>query len=144
MKIASILASKGYYVATIAPDATVSELLALLAEKEIGAVVVSTDGAQIQGIASERDVARALTSVGSTVLDAPVSQIMTQVSTTCELKSRVEEVMVSITEHRVRHVPVIDDGVMVGIVSIGDVVKARIDHLEDERKSLLSYITGRG
>lgn len=141
MKIASILASKGDYVATVAPNATVSELLALLAEKGIGAVVVSADGAIITGIASERDVARSLASTGATVLDAPVSHIMTKVTTTCEMDSPVEEIMVAMTQNRVRHVPVLEDGKMVGIVSIGDIVKARIDHLEDERKSLLSYIT---
>lgn len=141
MKIASILASKGDYVATVAPDATVSELLALLADKQIGAVVVSSDNVTIKGIASERDVARSLAKIGATALDAPVSQIMTAVHTTCELDSPVEEIMVAMTENRVRHVPVIEDGKMIGIVSIGDIVKARIDHLEDERKSLLSYIT---
>lgn len=141
MKIASILASKGDYVATIAPDATVSELLALLADKGIGAAVVSSDGTTIRGIASERDVARSLTYSGPAILDAAVSQIMTALKSTCELDSPVEEVMVVMTENRVRHVPVLEDGVMVGLVSIGDIVKARIDHLEDERKSLLSYIT---
>lgn len=141
MKIASILASKGDYVATIAPDATVSQLLELLADKKIGAVVVSSDGVTIKGIASERDVARSLSRIGATALDAPVSQIMTAVRTTCELDSPVEEIMVAMTENRVRHVPVLDGNKMIGIVSIGDIVKARIDHLEDERKSLLSYIT---
>ena len=141
MKVAAILANKGDFVATVAPDASVTALLALLAENEIGAVVVSSDGAVINGIASERDVARALTSEGATVLDAPVSHIMTNVICTCEPDSPVEEIMVQMTENRVRHVPVLKDGKMVGIVSIGDIVKARIDHLEDERKSLLSYIT---
>ena len=116
-------------------------LLATLAEHEIGAVVVSSDGVVITGIASERDVARALTTEGAAVLDAPVSHIMTNVICTCEPDSPVEELMVQMTENRVRHVPVLKDGRMIGIVSIGDIVKARIDHLEDERKSLLSYIT---
>mgnify|MGYP006374538557 FL=1 len=141
MKIAAILASKGDFVATVAPDATVNALLATLAEREIGAVVVSGDGVVINGVASERDVARALSANGAAVLDAPVSQIMTNVICTCELDSPVEELMVQMTENRVRHVPVLNEGRMVGIVSIGDIVKARIDHLEDERKSLLSYIT---
>ena len=141
MKIAAILESKGDFVATVAPDATVNALLASLAEHEIGAVVVSSDGVVISGIASERDVARALVTRGAATLDAPVSSIMTAVICTCEPSSPVEELMVQMTENRVRHVPVLDDGRMVGIVSIGDIVKARIDHLEDERKSLLSYIT---
>lgn len=141
MKIASILANKGEFVATITPDATVTALLASLAKHEIGAVVVSPDGVVITGIVSERDVARSLSERGAATLDAPVSQIMTSVICTCEPDSPVEELMVQMTENRVRHVPVIKDGEMVGIVSIGDIVKARIDHLEDERKSLLSYIT---
>jgi CBS domain-containing protein len=135
------LSAKGSFVATVAPDDSVLDLLKTLADNRIGAVVVSADGAELNGVASERDVARALVSQGSAILDAPVSSIMTEIICTCEPDSPVEEIMVAMTEKRVRHVPVLSDGQMVGIVSIGDIVKARIDHLEDERKSLLSYIT---
>lgn len=141
MKISAILARKGDFVATVAPDATVASLLDVLAENGIGAVVVTADGKTIAGIASERDVVRALKTTGVAILDSPVSAIMTALTASCEPSTPVEEIMVVMTEKRVRHVPVIDEGVMVGIVSIGDVVKARIEHLEDERKSLLSYIT---
>ncbi len=141
MKIASVLKGKGDFVATISPDSTVASLLATLAQYRIGAVVVSSDGQSMAGMASERDVARALTESGSVILDGPVSQIMSSIVATCALDASVEDVMVQMTELRVRHVPVIDEDVMVGIVSIGDVVKARIDFLEEERKSLLNYIT---
>ena len=140
MKISSILSRKGDFVATVKPEATVSELLAALAAHQIGAVVISADGQTILGIASERDVARALQNSGAAVLDTAVSTIMTPLSATCELDTPVEEVMVVMTERRVRHLPVLKDGAMVGIVSIGDVVKARIEKLEDERKSLVEYI----
>jgi len=141
MKIAAILGNKGDFVATVSPDSTVAELLATLSQYKIGAVVVSAGEGSILGMASERDVARFLAERGSVVLDGPVSQIMSSVIATCSLDSSVEEIMVQMTEKRVRHIPVIDGDVMVGIVSIGDVVKARIDYLEDERKSLLNYIT---
>jgi len=143
MKISALLANKGGFVATVTPDSTVSQLLAKLAEFRIGAAVVSSDGGHISGIASERDVARALNSSGAIILDAPVSQIMTAVVATCAAGDAVEDLALQMTEQRVRHIPVLDeDAVLIGIVSIGDIVKARIDMLEEERKSLMSYITG--
>ncbi|NQU37570.1 MAG: CBS domain-containing protein [Actinobacteria bacterium] len=141
MKIAAILSGKGDFVATVSPDSTVAALLATLAQYRIGAVVVAADGGSMLGMASERDVARSLTERGAVVLDGPVSQIMSDIIATCSLDSSVEDVMVQMTEKRVRHIPVIEEEAMVGIVSIGDVVKARIDFLEEERKSLLNYIT---
>lgn len=140
MKIASILASKGGFVATVTPESTVRELLATLAQYKIGAVVVCYPAAAIDGIASERDVVRAVNLQGPAALDAPVSSIMSQLVATCSSDSAVEEIMVQMTEQRVRHIPVLDDNVLVGIVSIGDVVKARIEKLEDERQSLMTYI----
>ena len=141
MKIAAILVNKGDFVATVSPDSTVAQLLVTLSQYRIGAAVVAAHGGSMLGMASERDVARSLTERGSVILDGPVSQIMSTIVATCSLDSSVEEIMVQMTEKRVRHIPVVDDDVMVGIVSIGDVVKARIDFLEDERKSLLKYIT---
>lgn len=141
MKIAAILDRKGEFVATVTPDSSVMSLLRVLAEHKIGAAVVTADGKTIVGIVSERDVVRGIDAHGPAILDGPVSGIMTAVSSTCEPATAVEEVMVIMTDRRVRHLPVLDDGNMVGIVSIGDVVKARIEKLEDERKSLLSYIT---
>lgn len=140
MKIASILNHKGDFVATVAPESTVTQLLATLAEHGIGAVVVCDAAGAIAGIASERDVARSLNSTGPSALDMPVSEIMSTLVATCTKESPVEEIMVMMTEQRVRHIPVVEEDQLVGIVSIGDIVKARIEKLEDERKSLLSYI----
>ena len=121
---------------------SVSALLATLAEKGIGAAVVSEDGSTILGIVSERDIVRALSKVGAKLVDAPVSQIMTKVVASCSPKSTVKDLMVVMTEERVRHIPVIDeDEKLIGIVSIGDIVKARMDALEDERRSLIAYVT---
>jgi len=141
MKISEILRSKGGEVATIKPDAKVRQLLALLAEHNIGAVVVSSDGSGIEGIVSERDVVRRLHERGAELLDAPVSSIMTTKVRTCALGDKVEGLRQVMTEHRIRHVPVVDDGKLTGIVSIGDVVKSAIAELETEREQLVDYIS---
>ena len=140
MKINDVLRGKSSNdVVTISPDATVRDLLALLAEYNIGAVIVSGDGTAVDGIVSERDVVRKLNG-NDEVLDAQVEQIMTAVVQTCEPGADVDELMATMTEHRIRHVPVIDDGQLVGVVSIGDVVKSRITQLEFERDQLDSYV----
>jgi CBS domain-containing protein len=126
-------------VITISPDASVRDLLSLLAEHNIGAVIVSSKDGALDGIVSERDVVRNLDG-DDTVLDAKVQQIMTAVVQTCEPGHDVDAVMAQMTEHRIRHVPVIDDGDLVGVVSIGDVVKSRITQLEFERDQLDSYV----
>ena len=126
-------------VITITPDATVRDLLALLAEHNIGAVIVSGDRKSVDGIVSERDVVRKLNG-NDEVLGAPVEQIMTAVVQTCEPGYDVDELMAVMTEHRIRHVPVLDDGELIGVVSIGDVVKSRITQLEFERDQLDSYV----
>jgi CBS domain-containing protein len=141
MRISEILRRKGGEVATIEPDAKVRGLLALLAEHNIGAVVVSTDGATIEGIASERDVVRRLNDRGAGLLDEPVSSIMTATVRTCEPGDNVEDLRATMTEHRIRHVPVVRDGRLAGIVSIGDVVKSAIAELETEREQLVDYIS---
>lgn len=143
MKIGSILKHKGEFVATISPDEKVSRLIEILAEHNIGAVVVTENGDQILGMASERDIIRYGHEHGRKMLKRPVSSIMTEVVATCTVESSVEELMVVMTEERVRHIPVLDEesSKMIGIVSIGDVVRARIDHLEDEKKNLVNYIT---
>lgn len=143
MKIGSILSRKGEFVATISPDDSVSRLLEILAEHNIGAVVVTGDDDSVSGIVSERDVVRAGNDIGKKVLKKPVSTIMTPVIASCTVDSPVEELMVTMTEERVRHIPVMDEETnrLIGIVSIGDVVRARIDHLEDEKKNLVNYIT---
>jgi len=140
MRINDVLKAKaGHDVITIKPDATVRELLALLAEHNIGAVIVSGGGTAVDGIVSERDVVRKLNG-NDAILDASVEEIMTAVVQTCEPGADVDEVMAQMTEHRIRHVPVIDEGELVGVVSIGDVVKSRILQLEFERDQLDSYV----
>jgi CBS domain-containing protein len=124
---------------TIAPEATVRELLALLAEKNIGALVVSADGRRLDGIVSERDIVRRLNE-DDAVLDAAVSTIMTTTVHTCDPDSDLDEMMSQMTQRRIRHVPVVDDDGLCGLVSIGDVVKHKISVLEFERDQLDSYV----
>ena len=142
MRINDVLRVKGTQVVTVTPDTTVRRLLAVLAEYGIGAVVVSRDGRAIDGIASERDIVRALASRGAAVMSEPVTAIYTAEVRTVTPETPLEEVMRLMTEHRVRHAPVVVDGGLHGIVSIGDVVKNRIDELEIERSALTDYITG--
>lgn len=140
MRIADVLRNKGSAVATISPDTSVAELLSGMAERNIGAMVVTgADG--LAGIVSERDVVRKLHEHGASMLDRPVSEIMTSVVVTCTPTDAVDDLSVLMTEHRVRHVPVISNGQLAGIVSIGDVVKTRIDELNAEREQLQTYIT---
>ncbi len=131
---------KGDNVVTVRSDATVKELLALLAEHRIGAIVVSDDGAAVHGIVSERDVVRHLHSGGSEILDGPVSTIMTKEVHTCALDDDLVDLAGEMTERRIRHVPVVADGQLAAIVSIGDVVKSRIDALQAEASALRDYI----
>jgi len=142
MRISDVLRGKGTQVVTVTPDTTVRRLLAVLAEHKIGAVVVSHDGTAVDGIASERDIVRALAQRGAGVLSEPVTAIYTAQVHTVTLQTPIEEVMRMMTERRVRHAPVVADGVLRGIVSIGDVVKIRIGELETERTALTDYITG--
>lgn len=140
MLIAEILRSKGSDVTTVDPATSVAGLLALLAEHNIGAVVVAEDD-EVVGIASERDVVRRLHERGAGLLTAPVREIMTAAVVTCAPGDTVDSLTVLMTEHRVRHLPVLRDGVLIGIVSIGDVVKSRISQLEAHREQLENYIT---
>lgn len=143
MRIADVLSNKGAAVATIAPETTVSQLLASLAALNIGAmVVVGDDG--LAGIVSERDVVRELHKRGGGLLGQPVSEIMTTVLATCTPQDTVDHLVVLMTQNRVRHVPVLDDGRLAGIVSIGDVVKTRMEELETEQQHLQDYITQGG
>jgi CBS domain-containing protein len=142
MQISDVLRSKGDRVVTVPPDTDVRRMLAVLAEHRIGAVVVSSDGRTVEGIASERDVVRALADRGDGVLAGPVSAIHTAQVHTADPDTHIDDLMRIMTEHRIRHVPVVLDGVLRGIVSIGDVVKNRIDELETERAALTDYISG--
>ncbi|MEU5763043.1 CBS domain-containing protein [Nocardia sp. NPDC047648] len=143
MRISEILRRKGSDVATVAPDTTVRTLLATLAERNIGAVVVSPDGDTIAGIVSERDVVRSLHARGAELLDTPVSAIMTSAVRTCAPDDRVDGLRRTMTDHRIRHLPVVYEGRLVGIVSIGDVVKSAISELATEREHLVEYLQGR-
>jgi CBS domain-containing protein len=142
MRINQVLAGKGSSeVVTVRPDASVRELIGMLAEHNIGALVVSGDGARVDGIVSERDVVRRLHE-DEQVLDSPVSAIMTADVHTCEGDQPITSLMAVMTQQRVRHVPVVRDGRLAGIVSIGDVVKSRMSELEFERDQLDSYVHG--
>lgn len=140
MRIADVLRGKGGAVVTINPDATVAELLAGLAEHNIGAMVVAAAD-DVKGIVSERDVVRQLHNHGASVLSRSVENIMTAVVSTCTKEDTVDSLTLLMTENRVRHVPVLEDGKLIGIVSIGDVVKTRMQELESEHEQLQSYIT---
>ena len=140
MQISQLLRHKGHEVATIDGSETVRAALGVLADKGIGALVVSSDGRRIDGIVSERDVARGLHTHGADLLAEPVSSVMTAQVHTCSPHMSVHDLARTMTDHRVRHVPVVDDDALVGIVSIGDVVKARLDELEEERRQLVDYI----
>ena len=149
MKISSVLAGKPAEVITISPDANVTELLRVLAEHKIGAVVVSRDGRAIDGIVSERDVVRAMAAdpdAGATggVRPKAVSTIMTADVLTITPEDTVEVAMVIMTDSRIRHLPVVNDGALAGLVSIGDIVKARLADLEHEKAALVDYVTRGG
>jgi CBS domain-containing protein len=140
MKIREVIAGKAIQdVVTIRPDATVRELLALLAQHNIGAAVVSSDGATVDGIVSERDVVRRLNDNDAALGDT-VAEIMTSEVHTAEPSSSLDDVRALMTEGRFRHLPVCDGDRLVGVVSIGDVVKAYIDQVEFERDQLDSYV----
>jgi CBS domain-containing protein len=141
MRIADVLRRKGTTVATVGPDVTVTELLGELAAHNVGALPVVKDD-NIIGIVSERDVVRRLHAGGAALLQAKVSDIMTTEVTTCGPGDDVSDLAAVMTSRRFRHLPVVVDGRLVGIVSIGDLVKARIDLLESERAQLQSYIAG--
>ena len=140
MRINDVLASKGSAeVITITPDATVRELLRLLAEHNVGAVVVSADGQAVDGIVSERDVVRRLHEDES-ILDGAVSAIMTSDVQTCQPNTPLDDLRLLMTQRRIRHVPVVSADRLTGIISIGDVVKSSLDQLQFERDQLDSYL----
>lgn len=142
MHVHEILSSKGSDVVfTINPDATVSELLDALAEYNVGALVVSTDGKALEGIVSERDVVRKLRTLDAR-RDATVRDIMTTDVHVCAPEDKLDDLMGVMTEYRVRHVPVMDGERLVGVLSIGDAVKSRMDQLEFERDQLTHYLHG--
>ena len=142
MRVSDVLCSKGSStVHTIGPDASVRELLDAFAVHDVGALVVSEDGRSILGIVSERDVVRKLRDVED-ARSAAVSTIMTTDVRTCSPEDSFASLMATMTEHRVRHVPVVVDGTLAGVLSIGDAVKHRMDQLSFERDQLSNYVAG--
>lgn len=143
MRISEVIRRKGADVVTIRPEVTVTDLLSLLAERNIGAVVVSTDGGRtVAGIVTERDVVRHLNSDGGQVLDEPVSALMTTKVLTCSMADDLQSLARTMTDERIRHLPVVEDGQLRAIVSIGDIVKNRIDELQAENEQLVDYVHG--
>jgi len=140
MNVAAILRNKGNAIETARPDMSVSEACTLLTELGIGSLVVSTDGRQVEGIISERDVIRHLARVGADILDLRISEIMIRDVVTCTSEDNIAHLMETMTEHRIRHLPVVQDGTLIGLVSIGDVVKHRIRETEQEAEALKAYI----
>jgi CBS domain-containing protein len=144
MNVEGILRAKGARVVTIKRDATVASLVRGLRDERIGAMVVSDDGRTVEGIVSERDVVRGLADAGAQVLEQRVAQIMTAPVRTCSANDPVKSVMETMTLHRIRHLPVLVDGELAGIVSIGDVVKNRLDEMATEASVLrAAYLAGR-
>lgn len=143
MKIKDMLADKGGKVATIQPYATIDTALHRLKLERIGALVVSEDGSTVAGIISERDIVRGLPDHGCALLDMKVSEIMTPSVKTCGPDASLQEIMGEMTRRRIRHVPVVENGRLCGIISIGDVVKNRLEELETETHVLRDYIIAR-
>lgn len=141
MRIADVLRSKGSAVSTVTPETSVTELLAGLVENNIGAMVVAGPNG-LAGMASERDVVRKLHEQGAGLLTRPVAEIMTTAVVTCTPSDSVDDLSVLMTRHRVRHVPVLEQGRLAGVVSIGDVVKTRLEELEETHEHLAAYISG--
>ena len=144
MFIEQILQDKGRSVATVAPETVVSTALNELRDHGIGALVVSADGTTIAGIISERDIVRALAERGANALTEPVASLMSTDVVTATETATVEELMSLMTDRRIRHLPIIGERGLIGIVSIGDVVKHRLGELETERGQLVDYISRGG
>lgn len=142
LKISAILERKGRSVVTIAPDAMLLAAADTLSEHNIGALVVSADGKAVDGIISERDLVRELARLGTGAVKRTVADVMTRDITTCTPDETLDDLMSTMTDRRIRHVPILEDDILVGIVSIGDVVKSRLDMLEVEKQSLEQYVTG--
>jgi CBS domain-containing protein len=141
MQVKSILAAKGNDVATASPDAPLMAVMEQLSERNIGAIVVTNDQRKVVGIISERDVVRAMARNGASVVDQPVSEFMTSSVITCIDEDSTHDLMTKMTSGRFRHLPVVADGKLTGIISIGDVVKARINEVQREAEALREYIS---
>lgn len=141
MKVRDILKDKGTNVVTVQPRESIRTLLDKMKHEGIGAVVASDDGKRVDGIVSERDIVHGLAAHGAALLDMPVADVMTKEVVTCKYEESVKDVMQMMTQGRMRHLPVVEGGKLVGIVSIGDVVKNRLEDAEMEARQLRDYIT---
>ncbi|MVT49148.1 CBS domain-containing protein [Bradyrhizobium yuanmingense] len=139
MTVRSILNTKGHQIMSVEPDTKLADAIKLLAEKKIGAVLVMSQS-RLEGILSERDIVRVLGERGAGVLEAPVSEVMTRKVVTCKETDTVAELMEMMTTGKFRHLPVIDNGKVVGLISIGDIVKRRVQEYESEQEALRDYI----
>ncbi len=140
MTVRAILAAKGGTVATIEPTTNVAAAAKILAERRIGALVVTGAEGRVIGIVSERDIVQALAGRGSVALDLPLTEVMTRKVATCSHSDTVSSIMGLMTEGKFRHVPVVEQGRLAGIVSIGDVVKHRLEEMEREQTAMRDYI----
>ena len=142
MNVESILKTKGRSVFTVAPDAKVANAVTLLHRHGIGALVVSQDGTSVDGILSERDIVHALSDHGGKALDLTVAQLMSRRVVTCKSADTLADLMGLMTDRRIRHLPVVERGTLTGMISIGDVVKNRLDEIESEATSMREFIAG--
>jgi len=142
MWVGAILKAKGSRVVGTTPDTSIAEVSRLLSAERIGAVLVRDENGAIEGILSERDIVRTLAREGAATLDLPAKQLMTRAVVTCSPEDTVAQVMEMMTHHRIRHLPVLQQGRLVGMVSIGDVVKARIGEQEEEVEGLRAFVAG--
>ena len=140
MNVVSILKQKGRAVSTVPPTITLQEVAKRLTQKRIGALVVVGARGDIEGIISERDIIRALSEAGGSCLQRPVAEIMTRQVVTCQETDTLDELMAMMTQRRFRHLPVVTDGDLVGIISIGDVVKHHVAEIEMEATAMRAYI----
>ena len=143
MQVKDILSKKGREVTTIAHVALVADGVRLLRDRGVGALVVTDQSGSLAGIISERDVVRVLGERGATALEMSIAEVMSTAVTTCVEATTIDSLMSLMTERRIRHVPVMDDGTLVGMISIGDVVKWRVDELENDKRDLIEYVTAR-
>jgi CBS domain-containing protein len=140
MTVRSILDTKGHHIESIQPGAKLSAAVKLLGEKRIGAVLVLNLAGNIEGILSERDIVRVLSERGAEVLDEPVSNVMTRKVVSCRPADTVAGIMEMMTTGKFRHLPVVEEGKVVGVISIGDIVKWRVREYENEQEALRDYI----
>ena len=142
MTVESILKTKGTDVVTIRPTATIADAAQALAEGKFGILVVSERGETVEGILSERDIVQALARHGASTLDLPVDQVMTRDVIICSRKDRINDMMAVMSQKRIRHLPVVEDGKLAGVISMTDAMRARIDDVEHEATALRDFIAG--